>query len=391
MHKLGIVFAIAIQLFTAFSSFADRDMPTVRPLSEHSRITLLTCDPGDPLYSTFGHSAIGVFDPAQRINWVFNYGTFDFNVQHFYAKFASGKLLYKLSFGSKERFLREYQHAGRIVVEDELNLTAYQKQTLFNHLLENYKPENRLYKYDFFFDNCATRILDIIYEALGDSLVYQPTGNEQEQTFRSLIDEYLGNKYWSDFGIDIALGSIIDKPATERQKAFLPDYLKEYLYRCTINGKSFINQSRTLVKESRPLPFTPFLLRPALIFWFIFAFIVFLTIKYRHKSWVIGDRILFVTWGLVGVIVLLLWVATDHDATAGNLNVLWANPLYLVYAFAIGNKKTLYLKWSSAIVLALNLIVILGWGFIPQQFHIVFVPIIGSLIVRSGVQFMRNL
>lgn len=391
MKNFKWLLTLLLQLTITITSFADRDMPPTRPLSDEAYITLLTCDPGNQLYATFGHSAIGVFDPVQRINWVFNYGTFTFNVPHFYLKFASGKLLYKLSYGSKGRFLNEYQHEGRMVVEDRLNLSPSQKQKLFDHLLENYKPENREYQYDFFFDNCATRILDIVYEALGDSLVYHPSGNKSEQTFRNLIDEYLGNKYWSDFGIDIALGSVIDHPATDRQKAFLPDYLKEYLYRCTINDQPFITNSHVMVSESRPLPVTPFLVRPSVVFWLLFAIILFLTIRFRHKSWVIGDRIIFGVWGIVGVVVLLLWVATDHDATAGNLNVMWANPFYLIYMFLITGKRTPWLKWSSALIFGLNAIVLLGWAFIPQEYHVVFIPIIGSLIIRSGVQLMRSL
>ncbi len=360
MNRFGLLVGIIFVFATNFMAFADREMPFTQPLSEQAYFTLLTCDPGDQLYSTFGHSALGIVDPEQGINWVFNYGTFDFNVPNFYVKFASGKLLYKLSFGNKERFLREYQYQERLVTEDRLNLTNHQKQKLFEYLKENYKPENRLYQYDFFFDNCATRILDIIYNALGDSLVYHPTGNESEQTFRNLIDEYLEDKYWSDFGIDIALGSVIDNPATDRQKAFLPDYLKEYLFRCTINDKPFITDSKILVKESRPLATTPYLVRPATLLWLMFAVVLFLSIRYRNKPWIIGDRIFFAAWGLVGIVVLLLWVATDHDATAGNLNVIWANPLYVLYVFLISNKKSRWLKWSSVFVLCINILVLLA-------------------------------
>lgn len=390
MNRLKIFLSFIFLAISQFVTLANREMPPLKPLSEKATITVLTCDPGSQLYATFGHSAIGVFDPAQGLDWVFNYGTFNFNVPNFYAKFASGKLLYNLSFGPKHRFLQEYQRAGRMVSEEVLDLSVQQKQRLFDLLVENYRPENRNYQYDFFFDNCATRILDIISLTLGDSLTYQPIGNEPEQTFRDLIDEYLVKSYWSDFGIDIALGSVIDQPASPEQKAFLPDYLKEYLYRCTLNGKPLVKESRTLVSESRPLPITPFLLRPAIIFWLIFVLLTYLTIRYGQKSWVIGDRILFATWGLVGVIVLLLWVATDHDATAGNLNVLWANPLYLIYAFFITDKKSRLVKWVSLGILSLNILILLAWGLIPQEYHLVFIPIIGTLVLRSAAQYLKN-
>jgi hypothetical protein len=370
--------------------FAQRPMPPTQPLSSSAMITLITCNPGDQLYSTFGHSAIGVIDPEQGINWVFNYGTFNFNVPHFYTKFVSGKLLYQLSYGSKERFLYEYKKAQRKVYEDVLNLTGYQKQELFDYLKNNYLPENREYQYDFFFDNCATRIVDIIYNALGDSLVYHADSSREAVTYRNLIDIYLPKSHWSDFGIDLALGSVIDKSATPRQQAFLPDYLRDYLSCCTINGLPFFTHSQELVSESAPLPETLFWVRPAFLFWLVFLVILVLTFIWQKKSWIIADRLLFATWGIVGVVILLLWVATDHDATAGNWNLLWANPLYLMYVFLIASKKSVWYAWSSGIVLVLNVLVLLGWFFIPQQYNLVFIPIVATLLLRSGVHVMRS-
>ncbi|MBI9067179.1 MAG: DUF4105 domain-containing protein [Salinivirgaceae bacterium] len=387
----SLKFYIVGLILMAFSSVlkADREMPPLRPLSDDAYITLLTCDPGAPLYATFGHSALCITDPHQGIDWVFNYGTFNFNTPNFYLKFASGKLLYKLGYGSKKRFLREYQYEQRLVIEDHLNLTKYQKQKLFNYLLENYKPENREYQYDFFFDNCATRVLDILYESLGDSLQFIPAENPEIRTYRNLIDEYLCLSNWSDFGIDIALGSVIDKPASDRGKAFLPDYLKEYLDNCIINGKPLLYDTKLAVSNSAPLPKTPFLVSPQLWIWILFAFIAFLSIIWRNKAWVIADRIIFSTFGLVGIIVLLLWFATDHDATAGNLNILWANPLYILYAWLIGGKREKLLKWASFGVLMSNILVLLAWTLIPQQYHTLFIPIILALIIRSIVLTTR--
>ncbi|MFA6400115.1 MAG: DUF4105 domain-containing protein [Salinivirgaceae bacterium] len=384
---------LPIWVFTALVAmplFAQRQMPPTQPLSSSAYITLITCDPGDQLYSTFGHSAIGVIDPEQGINWVFNYGTFNFEVPHFYSKFVSGKLLYQLSYGSKERFLYEYKRSQRRVTEDVLNLTESQKQKLFDHLKNNYLPENREYQYDFFFDNCATRIVDLVYEALGDSLVYHADSSRKEITYRNLIDIYLPKSHWSDFGIDLALGSVIDKPANPRQQAFLPDYLRDYLSRCTINDLPFFTHSQELVSESAPLPETAWYVRPGLLFWLVFISFLVFSIVLQHKSWIIADRILFASIGILGVVILLLWVATDHDATAGNLNLLWANPLYLIYAFCISSKKGFCYAWGSRIVVILNSLVLLGWFIIPQEFNLVFIPIIATLLLRGGVHVMRS-
>jgi hypothetical protein len=380
-----LFFAISISI----NVFADRELPKFDSLSESSYIALLTCDPGPELYSVFGHSAIGVVDPEQGLMLIYNYGTFSFNVPFFYAKFASGKLLYQLSITSYQRFLREYEYEKRRVVEEKLNLSLEQRQKLFNLLQENYQPENRKYQYDFFFDNCATRIIDIFYTAIGDSLVYVSIENVPPKTFRNLIDEYLTKNYWSDFGIDIALGSVIDNIATEREKAFLPDYLSIYINNCVINGEPFVVSKRKLVPDSAGFYATPWWIRPQFIGWILFIAVTLLTVLYRSKSWIIGDRIVFGVFGLLGVIVLLLWVATEHDATAGNLNVLWANPLYLILVWLIGSRHNNVLKWSASVVLAINVLVLFGWNIIPQMYHVAFIPLIGILILRSGVLAMR--
>jgi len=381
---------IAIIASHTLNSFASRALNQPDSLSPSSYIALLTCDPGNQLYSTFGHSAIGVVDPEQNMAIVFNYGTFSFNVPFFYAKFASGKLMYTLSVTSYKRFLREYQYEKRRVIEDKLNLNQQQQQRLFSLLLENYKPENRDYQYDFFFDNCATRIIDIFYKALGDTLVYIPAENAAVKTHRNLLTEYLKNKYWSDFGINLALGEVVDHPATEMEKTFIPDYLAAYVDFCVINGQPFVKNSRILVKDTETLKATPWIIRPATIFWFFLIIVSLLTIQFRKRAWIIGDRIIFGVLGFFGLVIFLMWTATEHDGMANNLNVIWLNPLYLIFVWLIGNKHHKILKWCAFSILGLNAIVILGWNILPQQFHIAYIPIIGIIMLRSGVIALRS-
>lgn len=387
--KFHKIFILTFFILFLGKFLASANIQKIDSLSSSSYISLLTCDPGDQLYSVFGHSAIGVVDPEQNLALVFNYGTFSFNVPFFYVKFASGQLMYQLSTVSYKRFLREYKYEQRMVVEEILNLNAAQKQRLFELLKENYKPENRKYQYDFFFDNCATRILDIFYEALGDDLHHLKQQNPIVKSHRNLIDENLVNSYWSDFGIDIVLGSVIDRPTTEKEKTFLPDYLSSYINSCTINGKPFVRNSRKLVKETAIFPATPWLVRPKTVFWALFVLVVVLTMIYRNKPWIIGDRIIFGAFGILGLIVFLMWFATDHDAAKGNLNILWANPLYLIYSWLIGSRYKLWFKWSTFVVVLFNLIVLLGWNFLPQSYHIAFVPMIGILLIRSGIISLR--
>ncbi len=139
-------------------------------LSPEAEISLLTCSPGNELYSLFGHTAIRVKDPAARFDRVFNYGTFDFDTPYFYLKYARGLLPYQLSHTDYRYFLHAYREEGRSVYEQRLRLDSLQKQRLLDILTENYRPENRSYLYNFLFDNCTTRSRDVILQSLADTV-----------------------------------------------------------------------------------------------------------------------------------------------------------------------------------------------------------------------------
>lgn len=358
-------------------------------LSDSSTIALITCDPGNELYSSFGHSAIVVFDYKKNLQMVFNYGTFSFNTPFFYIKFARGKLNYNLSISKYSHFLEEYKKEGKMVVQEELNLNQVEKQALFSALMKNYLPENRAYAYDFFFDNCATRIIDMLEQVLKNKLQHHSEITPNKETFRSLIDSYLNQGSWSDVGIDLALGAVIDKPPTEKQKTFLPYYLSQYLNNCTIDKKPLIKKASVVVQDTTDYKPTPLLLTPKFIFWVLFALMLLFTLRFRHLPWLIADRLWFVTMGLVGMLVFLLWFATDHDATVNNWNLLWANPLFLVYAFFISQKQNVIKKYFSPFFLISNISTLLFWMLIPQQFNFVFAPLILTNILRLSVIILR--
>ncbi|RYF12295.1 MAG: DUF4105 domain-containing protein, partial [Oxalobacteraceae bacterium] len=187
---------------------------------------LLTCTPGDELYSIFGHSAIRITDSTALTDIVFNYGTFNFNDKNFYLKFARGKLDYFLSLESFTDFRDLYQYTGRGITEQVLNLNAEEKIALQNALLENAKEENRYYKYDFFFDNCTTRLRDLILKFKIPS-PQLPATMPSDTRFREAIHLYLNNgkQYWSKLGIDVLLGAKTDRVMTAEEQQFLPDNL----------------------------------------------------------------------------------------------------------------------------------------------------------------------
>ena len=216
-------------------------------------VSLLTADPGKELYSSFGHSAIRLRElvPEGR-DVVFNFGTFDFDTPNFYGKFATGKLNYMLSISNYDRFVVEYDYYKRGLREQVLNLTDEQTDFLVQHLDAQYDPARRFYKYDFFYNNCATKIRDAFEIAIGDQLVWNDSTVEEKKTFRNLLDEFVMPLPWADFGIDLALGSVIDRPASPREKQFLPTYMEQAFAEATVlqNGviRPFVKRSQVFLE-----------------------------------------------------------------------------------------------------------------------------------------------
>jgi hypothetical protein len=388
MVKLSFWF----MLMLVMASLIGQALPyqKVMPLSDSAYISVFSCAPGGELYSQFGHSAIGVFDPQQNLEVVYNYGTFSFNTPNFYVKFAAGKLLYELSSGYYSRFMYEYQLQSRTVTESRLNLTPQQKQVLFNLLYENNLPENRYYQYDFFFDNCATRIVDMLYTALADSLYFTPNTTTGLLTYRQHIHHYLANSYWSCTGIDLVLGSVIDKEASARQAAFLPDYLLQYLNHSTINGKPAVVKTTYPNQGSFIMPKTPWPIRPGTLLWAVVILTLFFHYKLPNRSWVVYDRILFAFTGILGLIIALLWFATDHGATLNNYNLIWCHPLYLAFPFVVRQKAGKLQQWAGLLALATSGLFLAGWFVWPQTFNLAFLPLLLLLLWRGWAIFKRN-
>lgn len=390
MKKIAFIFSLvwSISLFQLVYG---------ETLSPYAEVSLLTAGPGDALYSTFGHTAIRVFDPQQNIDKVYGYGTFDFDDPLFYVKFARGKLNYKLDIDpfrtTNERygFIDIYRYLDRTVDEQILNIDQAQKQAVYDFLEHNYLPENRYYLYDFFFDNCATRPKDVFKKALGDQLRFNHDHLPASMTFRQLIDIYLPPKPWGDFGIDLALGAVIDRQMEPEEYMFLPDYLAKALDTGTIikDGEEvpIVKQKRRLYEANRPFKPVPFYQKPAFPAWLLTIILVgvsFIGFKEnKYNVWV--DIFVFGTTGLAGLIVFLLMAATDHTATAWNMNVLWLLPTHLALPFVL--KRTEKPRWLYPyfmISASLIVLMLLFWPFLPQQLNTTFIPLMLILLIRMG-------
>jgi len=378
MKKIVLVF-ISIVAFT-LSATSQQQLQ----LTQNAQISVITIAPGDELADSFGHSAFRVRDTFLSIDYVYNYGVYNFNTPNFYAKFAQGKLLYDLGISRFERFLNSYKAQNRTIVEQILHLTTQEKQSFFEFLQHNAKPENKSYLYDFFFDNCATKLRDVSDEILTENIQLGYDFDTSDFTFRNLIHNYLDEQPWGKFGIDLALGSVIDRKATPQEYLFLPDYEYESFKKGSISEKPLVRIERTLFKSS-PVEKSPSYFTPLVTFIFVGILVVLITfrdIKRKQRSkWL--DVILFLFTGIVGLLVLLLWFATDHSATQKNYNFLWAFLPNLPLAFLF--LKTTLNPWLEKYLILLLVLLFISaflWVLKIQVFSIALIPILVLLGVR---------
>lgn len=359
---------------------------TAQPkLSEQASISLLTCSPGDQIYSLFGHSAIRVKDPEVGFDLVFNYGTFDFDTPNFYLKFAKGDLNYWLNYYGFESFKRSYAYFQQSVTENELNLTFDEKQKLLDALLLNAQEENRYYRYDFLFDNCATRIRDIIEANVDGELVYN-TKEAEEYTFREMLHIYDGKYPWISNGLDIILGLKTDDDASLFHQMFLPDYLQQHLAGAVIvNGKSRpLLQAPQVVLDIKPVEKTTGA-GPTQVFWFLFilsVFIAFVEVK-QNKPLVLLNRVFLLISGVVGSLIFFLWFLSRHSVTGENFNILWAIPVNLFVALLASwfYQTKIFRYYLVFLIIGAAIPVVFAWA-IPQYLPVIVYPLCLLLISR---------
>lgn len=350
------------------------------------RVSLLTCGTGDDLYACFGHSAVRVVDSSRGFDYVFNYGTFDFDRPDFYWQFTRGKLPYYLSVQDYPSFLMAYRYEHRKVIEQVLDLSCAQREAVWQFLQRNYQPENRYYQYDFLFDNCSTRIRDIFSKVLGPAWSVPDVIPEKGMSFRSIINGYLGGHPWERLGINLLFGTPTDAVMQPMQVMFLPDYLMAGVGASQAGGRPLVGETRVAYDPgpSRPGAY-PLYRKP--LFWFILlALAVALATRSnggaaaRILPWV--DRCLFFLTGLLGCFMLFMWFGTDHRVCAWNYNLLWAFPPHLVFSFYTRSRGAGTQRYALLTIL-LNLVVLTGWFVLPQQFPLEVLPLVAILTLRA--------
>ncbi len=349
-------------------------------------VSLLTVTPGEELYSTFGHSALRIQDNSNHTDVVYNYGTFNFDEPDFYIKFIRGKLTFYLSTDDYDSFRNDNYEDGRGTIEQVLNLSCAEKFNIVMLLKANMMGENRKYKYDFTFDNCTTRLRDLIKRSANEPVHF---GNvlQTKKTFRDLIYEYLNknDKQWSKLGIDILLGKPTDAVMQPEQEMFLPDYLSNALDRTTIGSTPIVSEKHELYNIAVVQPEVHFYTHPLFVFSCLFVLIVLLSFSKNNfikRILIAFDGFMFFFTGLLGVLLLFMWFGTDHRMTKDNFNLLWAWPTNLIAAFYIHSLKRPGTKYFM-IYIVFNLLLLACWFMLPQHLNPALMPIIAILIFRS--------
>lgn len=391
MKYKNVLIYFLIAFLTCFNTSAQ-----IAPLSDSAHISLLTNSPSNAdVYRLFGHTAIRVNDKVNNIDIVFNYGVFDFDSPNFMSRFVKGETDYILAAYSFERYLFEYQLKEIAVYEQVLNLTPEEKLNIYNALLTNLQPANRKYRYNFFFDNCSTRPRDIIERNINGKINYTPTN--KGQTFRNLVHECVNVEPWVRFGIDLVIGNGADSIISDRQKAFLPIYLEKSYKGATITNNE---TTKNLISEEGYIltfddsPIYTGIDYPLIAGCVLFVVVLLYSLLTFRKKQLVSDKILdfllFLVYGCTGCIITFLMFASEHPCTNPNWNIIWLNPLQLIFAFLfipkILSKCVCYYHFINFALLILFLV---GWVMIPQQLETAFIPYILTLCLRSGTNIVK--
>jgi hypothetical protein len=393
--------ALKYFLFAVFLALGAFQVCGLSRLNPTAKFSVITCSPGPDLYSLFGHSAFRLQDTlgGKPVDIVFNYGVFDAFDDGFYVKFAQGKLDYRLQAEYFEYFLESYALEGRGVWEQELNFSPLQKQRLFELLQANLQEANCVYRYDFFYDNCSSRIRDMIMraaaveptDAMGfryvslDTLLSVNKVNfkhpcKRGTTYRESIQTYLDFQPWSDFGIDIALGQPCDRVIGDYGFMFLPDSLMREMQYAELDGQMLCREAVEILPNKTRFTIDYVTAPLFLLFcWFFIHAAISYRRRFSSKKLMAHEVALLSVTGLISLLVLFLWFLTDHTTTQYNWNVLWASPIHLVVL--IFHRKRKLLRKMALLQLGCCSFMLVAFLWLPQTLHAATIPMALMLII----------
>ncbi len=357
--------------------------------SDSTEVFLLTCLPGKTVVTVYGHSAIRIVKKSTGFDKVYSWGVYDFSTPHFAWKFAQGRLKYLLEEVSYENFLQQYLIEKRNVLSQRINLNKTEVEILLNLININMLPENRLYLYDFFYDNCATRIRDIIERTLSQRIIYPLEEEAGEQTFRKRLNEAQSPLPWLSFGTDLLIGMKGDMKAGFRERMFLPEDLQKNLSLAQIRRKEeaiLLLEKPILLLDFEKLTSAPAAKQTPIIYSsLLFLIVILLSIFFKSRKMAnYIDMILFFSFSLLSILLLFFGFFTDHQVMRMNINLIWLNPFLIFALIALFIKK-----WSNfwfKIEFIISTVFLLTIPLFPQSINLTMLPLIIILAMRSGMR-----
>lgn len=354
------------------------------------RFSLLTCAPGTEIYSLFGHTAIRYENYTRRIDVVFNYGMFSFNTPNFIFRFVAGETDYQLGITPYSYFEAEYAMRGSSVYQQVLNLTQSEKERLLTILENNYLPENRIYRYSYFYDNCTTRARDKIEECIEGKVVYPDSLSGK--SYRSIVHEFTAGSPWDEFGIDLCLGAEADKEINKRQQMFSPFYMKYYASNAYIVDAGGTRRplilDETKIVDVEPEEVQPgFILSPLMCGALFLALCVVMAWGQwkTQRIWWGWDIVLYGLQGLAGCIIAFLFFFSVHPTVGSNWLLILFNPIPLLYlpfmVYKAVKRKKDYYHVGNMVYLTLFITIL---PFCGQEFNLTVLPLALGLLVTSA-------
>ncbi len=351
MKHLKIIFRtfflLSAVLLTPQQVFADEKGEDTPP--DSIEVSLLTCQPHDEVYSLYGHTALRWHDLKTGLDIAFNWGIFNFKAPHFVTRFVFGLTDYELGPIPYNIFQKEYRHFGSMVTEQVLNLSGEEIMRLEGLLDQNLQPENRVYRYNYFYNNCTTKARDIIEQCVNGDMKYAER-EDFKPSYRDMVHEMTRNKRWAQWGNDLLLGIKADQPTTLRQQEFLPHNLMYDFDRAQIyeNGvyRPLVKERRIAVPAGVQIIKKEFPITPIQYFCIMLVIgIIFFIMEWRQQGiYIYWDALLMVISGVIGII-LFLMLFSQHPTVSLNLQIILFNPIHWLFLWpVIRGKKTIYWK-----------------------------------------------
>ena len=408
----GLALAVLICAGDVVAQRRPPDRPTAGPPGSELTVYLMTMGPGKQVWERFGHNAIWIHDPVAGTDQTYNYGLFDFGQEGFLLRFIQGRMWYWMKGFPAQSYVESYRRDNRSVWVQELEIAPQARRELQQFLLWNERPENRYYHYDYYRDNCSTRVRDALDRALGGLIRAQTSGVPAGTTYRFHTQRLTANDRPIFTGLLLALGQPVDQPISQWEEMFLPLSMREHLRSLTVkleDGRTapLVKSERTLFESTEPTPpaqppdwMPGYLLIGAVAGGSILG----LAHLGRRHPWarygfLASAWVWLVVSGIAGVVVAGLWGVTNHSAAYRNENVLQADLLALpllwfLTRLVLGSARA----GRAALVLGVTIVALSLFGLLLKVFpgfHQVNGPIIALALpshlgVAAGIWSMNR-